>query len=156
MLLGVCKDVTEQVRAEDEREKAQAMYRLMTEESGDIIILYDTHSNLVFCSQALERLIGRSADEIRNGGYQNFIHPDDREEAGKMAARPLDGGIVVATWRIQHARGHYIWLETTIRTVYDPETRPAEECDQRVARRHRARRGGARERRKAHTTCSRS
>jgi PAS domain S-box-containing protein len=122
VLLGVCKDVTEQVRAEEEREKAEVMYRLMTEESGDIIILYDTNSNLVFCSQALERLIGRSADEIGNGGYKTLVHPDDLDEAAKMAERPLDSGMVVATWRIRHAKGHYIWLETTIRTVYDPET----------------------------------
>jgi len=122
VLLGVCKDVTEQVRAEEEREKAEAMYRLMTEESGDIVILYDTESNLMFCSQALERLIGRSADEIRDGGYKNFIHPEDADEAAKMWSRPLDWGTVVATWRIRHAKGHYLWLETTIRTVYDPET----------------------------------
>jgi PAS domain S-box-containing protein len=122
VLLGVCKDVTEQVRAEEEREKAQAMYRLMTEESGDIIILYDTNSNMMFCSQALERLVGRSADEIRDGGYKRFIHPDDMDEANKMIVRPVDAGILVATWRIQHAKGHYIWLETTIRTVYEPQS----------------------------------
>ncbi|HUO91153.1 MAG TPA: PAS domain-containing sensor histidine kinase [Rhizomicrobium sp.] len=121
-LLGVCHDVTRQVRAEEEREKAQAMYRLMTEESGDIIILYDTDSRLVFCSNALERLLGRSTDEIRDAGYKRFIHPDDMDEASKMWLRPLDGDVVVTTWRIQHADGHYVWLETTIRTVFDPET----------------------------------
>ncbi len=119
-VLGVCHDVTEQVRAEEARELAQARYRLMTEESGDIIILYSTDAKLVFCSNALERLIGRSADEIRDGGYKRFIHPDDGEEASKMMLRPFNGDIVVATWRIQHAKGHYLWLETTIRTIFDP------------------------------------
>jgi PAS domain S-box-containing protein len=119
-VLGVCHDVTEQVRAEEARELAQARYRLMTEESGDIIILYSTDAKLVFCSNALERLVGRSADEIRDGGYKRFIHPDDGEEASKMMLRPVNGDIVVATWRIQHAKGHYLWLETTIRTIFDP------------------------------------
>ncbi|MBV9420137.1 MAG: HAMP domain-containing histidine kinase, partial [Alphaproteobacteria bacterium] len=27
---------------------------------------------------------------------------------------------VVATWRIKHTSGYYIWLETTVRTLYDP------------------------------------
>jgi PAS domain S-box-containing protein len=121
-LLGVCHDVTAQVRAEEAREKAQAMYRLMTEESGDIIILYSPDQKMLFCSNALERLIGRSADEIRDGGYKRFIHPDDMEEANKMIRRPVASEIVVATWRIRHADGHYIWLETTIRTVYEPGT----------------------------------
>jgi len=121
-LIAVCRDVTAQVRAEEEREKAQAMYRLMTEESGDIIILYSTDSKLLFVSNALERIIGRGAEEIRDGGYKRFIHPDDHAEAAKMISRPVDGDTVVATWRIQHRKGHYVWLETTIRTVYDPAT----------------------------------
>ncbi|MBL6854134.1 MAG: PAS domain S-box protein, partial [Alphaproteobacteria bacterium] len=149
ILFGVCKDVTEQVRVEEERERVEAMYRLMTEESGDIVILYDTHSNMIFSSQALERLTGRSADEIRNGGYKNFIHPEDTDEANKMIVRPLDAGIVAATWRIQHAKGHYVWLETTIRTVYDPETRQPKNVIS-VSRDVTARVEAERERRKAY------
>jgi PAS domain S-box-containing protein len=121
-LLGVCHDVTAQVRAEEERQKAEAMYRLMTEESGDIVILYSTDAKLLFVSSALERITGRTADEIRNGGYKRFIHPDDLDEAGKMITRPVDAEILVATWRILHRNGHYVWLETTIRTVLDPAT----------------------------------
>ncbi len=121
-VLGVSHDVTAQVRAEAEREKAQAMYRLMTEESGDIVILYATDGRLLFVSSALERITGRTADEIRDGGYKRFIHPDDAGEADKMVARPVDGDITIATWRILHRGGHYVWLETTIRTVFDPAT----------------------------------
>ena len=121
-LLGVCHDVTVQVRAEEERQKAEDMYRLMTEESGDIVILYSTDARLLFVSSALERITGRTADEIRNGGYKRFIHPDDVDEAAKMITRPVDSDITVATWRILHRNGHYVWLETTIRTVLDPAT----------------------------------
>jgi PAS domain S-box-containing protein len=122
VLLGVCHDVTEQVRAEEEREKAQAMYRLMTEECGDIIILYSVNSELVFVSNALERITGRSADEIRDGGYKRFIHPDDQDETARMIERPVDADVVTISWRFLHRDGHYVWLETTLRTVYDPAT----------------------------------
>ncbi|HEY0105499.1 MAG TPA: PAS domain S-box protein [Rhizomicrobium sp.] len=121
-LLAVCRDVTAQVRAEEARENAQAMYRLMTEESGDIIILYSTDARLVFVSNALERITGRTEDEIRDGGYKRFIHPADHTEAEKMIRRPLHADTVTATWRILHRDGHYVWLETTIRTVFDPAT----------------------------------
>ncbi len=122
-LMGVCHDVTQQIRAEEAREKAQAMYRLMTEECGDIIILYSLNSELLFVSNALERITGRTADEIRNGGYKLLIHPDDAAEAAKMSERPVDADNLVATWRILHREGHYVWLETTIRTVYDQATK---------------------------------
>ncbi|MEI9992362.1 MAG: PAS domain S-box protein [Rhizomicrobium sp.] len=121
-VLGVSHDVTAQVRAQEEHEKAQAMYRLMTEESGDIVILYTTDGKLVFVSSALERITGHTADEIRDGGYKRFIHPDDQDEAAKMVERPADAETTMATWRILHRDGHYVWLETTVRTVFDPAT----------------------------------
>ncbi|HWD27703.1 MAG TPA: PAS domain S-box protein [Rhizomicrobium sp.] len=124
-LFGVCHDVTEQVLAEEAREKAQAQYRLMTEESGDIIILYGPDRQLAFASQALERITGRSADDIRDGGYKNFIHPDDLGETLKMTDRPMDSDITIVGWRFLHRKGHYIWLETTLRTVYDADGKPA-------------------------------
>ena len=118
-LFGVCHDVTQQVLAEAAREKAQAQYRLMTEESGDIIILYSIKRELLFVSNALERITGRTADEIRDGGYKNFIHPEDAREAAKMIDRPLVADVIVVCWRFLHRDGHYIWLETTLRTAYD-------------------------------------
>ncbi len=77
---------------------------------------------MLFCSNALERLTGRIMADIEDGGYKRFVHPDDTDEASKMSCRPLDGDIVVATWRILHRDGHYVWLETTLRTVFDPAT----------------------------------
>jgi PAS domain S-box-containing protein len=121
-LIAVCHDVTAQVRAEEAREQAQAMYRLMAEESGDIIILYSADVKLLFASQALERITGRTIEDIRDGRYKRFVHPDDHEEAQKMFDRRPDGDTVTATWRVLHRDGHYVWLETTIRTVYDSET----------------------------------
>src|SRR5215470_18039212 len=63
-LLGVCYDVTQQVHAEEAREKAQQMYRLMTEEASDIILMYESDGRIVFASGALERVLGRTVDEI--------------------------------------------------------------------------------------------
>lgn len=123
-VLGVCHDVTERVRAEEERERAQSMYRLMAEESSDIIILYSPDARMLFCSNALERLTGRTAEEIRDGGYKQLVHPDDQDEAMKMATRPMDSDVVIATWRIRHRDGHYVWLETTVRTIHNAAREP--------------------------------
>lgn len=121
-VLGVCQDVTQQVRAEEAREKAQKMYRVMTEEASDIIILYSAESKLLFASNALERVLKRSAEEIEKGGYKRFIHPDDSLEASKLLKRPGPNENVIATYRMQHRDGHYVWLETTTRTIFDTES----------------------------------
>jgi PAS domain S-box-containing protein len=146
-LFGVCHDVTQQVLAEDAREKAQSQYRLMTEESGDIIILYSADRKLLFVSNALERITGRSADDIRDGGYKRFIHPEDAAEAAKMIDRPFVSEVTVVAWRFLHRDGHYLWLETTLRTAYDADGKPTNVIS--VSRDVSARVEAERERRKA-------
>jgi PAS domain S-box-containing protein len=146
-LFGVCHDVTQQVLAEEAREKAQAQYRLMTEESGDIIILYSADRKLLFVSNALERITGRTADDIRDGGYKNFVHPDDMREAAKMIDRPFVSDVTVVCWRFLHRDGHYLWLETTLRTAFDAEGKATNVIS--VSRDVTARVEAERERRKA-------
>jgi len=118
-VLGVCYDVTQQVKAEQAREQAQRMYRLMTEEASDIILLYDKAGGVAFASQALERLLGRTVKDIEYGRFLELVHPDDRPEAQRVAVRPAKGKTNTATYRVLHANGSYMWLEATTRAVYD-------------------------------------
>ena len=90
-LLGVCYDVTQQVSAEEAREKAQKMYRLMTEEASDIILLYEPDGRILFASGALERVLGRTVDEIEQRRFLTLVHPDDIGEAAKITERPPPG-----------------------------------------------------------------
>jgi len=121
-IIGVCYDVTKQVRAEEAREKAQAMYRLMTEEASDIIVLYGEDGRVLFASQALERVLGYTAPQIENERVLELIHPEDVPEILRIWERPAEGRTLTASFRLKHARGHYIWIEVTTRAVRDPET----------------------------------
>ena len=121
-VIGVCYDVTKQVKAETAREKAQARYRLMTEEASDIIVLYDEGGNVLFASQALERVLGYSVPEIEHEQVLNMIHPDDIEAIRSVWERPEEGKTLTATFRLKHVHGHYIWIEVTTRAVRDTES----------------------------------
>jgi len=121
-LVGVCYDVTQQVRAEEAREKAQQMYRLMTEEASDIILMYESDGRIVFASGALERVLGRNVDEIEQRRFLTLVHPDDLHEAVKIVERPPLGGTNTGNFRIRHAAGHYVWIEFTTRATYDAES----------------------------------
>jgi PAS domain S-box-containing protein len=120
-VLGVCYDVTRQVKAEQAREEAQRMYRLMTEEASDIILLYDDNARIMFASQALERVLGRSVAEIEQGGFSDLVHPDDLQEAARIRERPAPGETITGTFRIKHAAGHHVWIEVTTRAIYDAQ-----------------------------------
>jgi len=115
-VVGVCTDVTARVEAEAERQTAQERYRLMAEESSDIIILYE-NARIVCASHALDRILNLKPEQLQDGRYLDVVHPEDLAEAGKLRGRPKPGEIWTATYRALHARGHYIWLEAFTRGI---------------------------------------
>jgi PAS domain S-box-containing protein len=117
-VVGVCNDVTAQVTAEDEREKAQRIYRVMAEEASDIIVLHED-GEIVFTTSALHRILKRRPDEFQNGRYMDLVHPDDVEEARKVLGTPSPGETRTATYRVRHADGHYVWFEISTRGIYE-------------------------------------
>ena len=121
-VLGVCHDVTKELVAENARVRAERRYRLMAEEASDAILLYAPGGRIVFTSSALERITGRGSHEIEEGRFVRLVHPADVEEANKLRTRPAPNQTLTACYRLLHRYGHYVWLEVTIRGVYDDVT----------------------------------
>ncbi|MBI3677014.1 MAG: PAS domain S-box protein [Proteobacteria bacterium] len=118
-VIGVCHDVTQQAKAEAERKRAEEMYRVMTEQSSDIIILFAPGGDIVFASNALEQSLKRSIADIEHNKFFELIHPDDLEEASKLNLERAPDKTVTATFRIRHGDGHYVWQEVSMRGHYD-------------------------------------
>jgi PAS domain S-box-containing protein len=112
-------DVTAKATEPSAQEKAAAMYKLVADEASDIIILYDAHGEIVFASNALERVLKRSIADIERGKFIDLVHPDDIEAAKKIAARPQPGETRTACHRVRHGDGYYVWVEVTTRAIYD-------------------------------------
>jgi PAS domain S-box-containing protein len=121
-VLGVCHDVTLQVRAEEAREKAQKMYRVMAEEASDIIMLYEPDGRIVFASNALYTMTKRTIEEIGGDRFLDLVHPSDRTEVQRLQTLPKPGETVTVVYRTRHKDGHYLWIESKVRGVYDEET----------------------------------
>ncbi len=121
-LIGVCQNITQRVRDEEARATAQEQYRVMTREASDIIIFYTASGDILFASEALERVLGRATGEIERGQFFDLVHPDDLSEARKLRIIPRRGQTFTATYRVRHRDGHYLWLEVVTRTIYDDKT----------------------------------
>ena len=63
---------------------------------------------ILFASEALERILGRGVDEIERGGFLNIVHPADLEEARLLSTVPAPGENLTATYRVKHKDGHYL------------------------------------------------
>jgi PAS domain S-box-containing protein len=94
----------------------------MAEEASDIVVLHEPDGHIFYASSALERILKRTAADIEQYKFLDLVHPDDVEEAARTTAIPLPGQILTATYRMLHGDGHYLWIETTTRGIYDPQT----------------------------------
>jgi len=104
------------------RDNALYAYRLLAEESSDIVIVREPDGHITFASPALAKVLGYSADEMDYNRFAGFLHPEDLDVCRELNVVPLPGQSFTAAFRIRHANGQYVWLETTVRGVYDQET----------------------------------
>jgi PAS domain S-box-containing protein len=63
-LAVIARDVTERIRAEDERHAATERFRKVIELAGDGIVAVDEHYRITLFNQAAERIFGYTADEV--------------------------------------------------------------------------------------------
>jgi PAS domain S-box-containing protein len=101
------------------RDNATHAYRLMAEEASDIVIVREADGSIYFVSPALEKVLGHKAADVDHKKFLDLVHPDDLEKAASIHATPLPGKTLTAIFRVRHGDGHYIWLETTTRGIYD-------------------------------------
>ena len=104
-------------------------YRLLAEQSTDMISRHTPTPEWTFIdvNPAVERVLGYSVEEIIGTPGYDLLHPDDAENFIKRAESVrYHRGMYTNLSRCQHRDGHYIWLETTSRTIRDDAGKPVE------------------------------
>ncbi|MCF8469271.1 MAG: PAS domain S-box protein [Parvibaculum sp.] len=122
-LVGLAEDVNEEVEAELALKASEAKYRLMTEQASDVMTHCDARSRVIFISPAIGPMLGRQPEELIGSPIsRDLIHPDDYEKAYAAFIRcALKGEQVQFDYRFLHKDGHYVWLESTMRSAYDAD-----------------------------------
>lgn len=96
----------------------------MAEESTDMISRH-TPDNWCFisASPAVKHLLGYETEEIVGMSAYDLYHPDDVEDfKHRSPSVSYDRGLYTHTYRFRCKDGHYTWLESTSRSIRDPET----------------------------------
>ncbi|MEG4026175.1 response regulator [Microcoleus sp. S13C4] len=111
-----------------ERNESEDRYRLMAENSTDMITRHDPKGVFVYVSPASRALLGYEPSELIGRVPNDYFHPDDLETIAKAHWKVLALPVTyTVSYRIRRKDGKYIWFETTGRTISDPQTGEVQE-----------------------------
>ncbi|HEV8431781.1 MAG TPA: PAS domain S-box protein, partial [Thermoanaerobaculia bacterium] len=121
--IGVYNDVTIRREAEQALRDSEARYRVMADNSTDLIARSDSTGHILYASPAIETILGYAPAEVIGKSILAFINPEDHEVVRVATESLAWTGPMTFSYRACRRGGTEVWLETTTRAVLDPETR---------------------------------
>jgi PAS domain S-box-containing protein len=80
-LVGAIMDITDRKRAQEQLKKSEAQYRLIADNSADIISIQDKELNFTYVSPSVERIRGYTAEECYRQTLDQVMTPTSLEYA---------------------------------------------------------------------------
>lgn len=118
-----CRDATAERSAERDASQARRLYRLITENTTDLISRHSPDGCFLDASPASYRLLGYWPEELRGVAVQSLFHPQDRQQSLLQAAQALEqDGYQTMTCRVRHRDGRDLWFEIASRAIRETYT----------------------------------
>lgn len=109
----VARDITQLKRVQDQLVESEQYYRLLSENSTDVISLTNQLRFFTFVSQSCNEVMGYDPSEMIGRSTWEFIHPEDEARIRESGEKVRQHGESVALeFRVRHKRGHFIWVES--------------------------------------------
>ena len=107
----------------EELYKSEKRFRLLVENSLDIISLVDADGRIFYISPSIKRLTGFAEKELIGKLGFEMLHKDDLEDGKKLRAYLINHPGVSANnaFRFLHKNGGYIWIEGTVTNMLNDE-----------------------------------
>jgi PAS domain S-box-containing protein len=116
-MLGVMKDFTSRKKSEEILKESEEKYRLLAENTQDLVAILNAAGTILWVSQSSKRLLDYSPEELENKSLTDLLHPSDgqmlTDSSGRLDRRKLiEKGRI--EYRIRKKSGEYIWVESVI------------------------------------------
>src|SRR5262249_47429862 len=100
-------DVTDREEARERLRQSERRWRALVENLRDVISLVDRHGKLVYTSPSVERLTGRSAEDVERNPTQ-VVHPEDAGHLRRVLGALLETpGSTTVEYRLRHTDGSW-------------------------------------------------
>jgi PAS domain S-box-containing protein len=118
-VVGIISDITERRRAEAAIRESEEKHRMLVANSSDIIYTLDTRGNFTFVSPSWTNILGHPVQDVEGKNFDEFIHPDDREECISTLRAAAHGNIPAAErhYRVRHQNGNWFWHTSNVTPI---------------------------------------
>jgi len=124
-VLIIARDITKSKEAEEKLKKSEERYRIVTEQTGQVIYDYDSRTGECIWDGAIEEVTGYSFEELQKFGkdfWVNNIHFEDINSVGETVQNvKTTGGRFKEELRLKKKDGTFISIENSGVSVTDHE-----------------------------------
>ena len=117
------EDITDRKSAERRIQESERQFRQLAEQSLDMIHRQTPDDICIYISPACKTILGYDPKELIGRPVSWVLHPDDVPvvPAYKHTLSQKNRTAKIS-YRVRHRDGHYVWLESLLRAVFDKKS----------------------------------
>ena len=119
VLYGSVRDVTSERDLTDHLFAAQSKYRLLAENSSDVVFRLEPDGAIRWVSQHVTALLGWPRWDVVGHRVTEFIHGDDAFEIENALSAPENYEHAARRLRLRTHDGQYRWLDVSVTAIHD-------------------------------------
>lgn len=118
--ISTLKDITDKKNAEHKLEESEQKYRLITEESNDLIRVLNDKFELEYVNEnSLKILLGYTKQELLGKNSIILNHPNDYKKVRRFMLKVFKNRENMHETRIRHKNGKWVWFENKAKMFTD-------------------------------------